>query len=345
MSRFRLAPTFGWPVTIAATVIILGVTIFLAVRAHNQRPNVDSTATDWVRRSSISVIICLMLLGPGIAVDSTTRAVSTTDIVVALDITGSMAVQDAQYPGSDGAQTRITAARHVVNNLIDMYPDSNFAAVSFGNVATLDLPLTPDTYAMKSWIDTVVTEPTGVSQGTNQSQVIDALTTLLKDTRDQHKEDKIILYYISDGEQTSDETRSTFSVLRDYLDDAVTVGVGSDNGGKVPALKQGLVAGETLPSDQTWVQDPDTGTDGVSKRDSTTLTTIADEMSGVYQSIDASNDVGYPKSGDDTGSYRMETIEKPTQVVNQIIWPLAILLAVLLLWEVLAHAKTSRRLL
>lgn len=41
---FTLSPVFGWPATIAAIVILCGFTLFLALRAHAQRPDVDSSA-------------------------------------------------------------------------------------------------------------------------------------------------------------------------------------------------------------------------------------------------------------------------------------------------------------
>lgn len=344
--RFTLEPMLGWPATIAAVAILAAVTIALSVRAHRQAPTVDSTAVDWGRRCAISAVIALMLLGPATAVQSTTRAVSATDVVIAVDITGSMAVQDASYPGSgDSPVTRITAARYAVNTIVGLYPDSSFSALSFGGSTTLGLPLTPDTYAVQSWVDNLQTEPTGISSGSNPSSPLAGLTTVLSDMRKQHSNDRIVLYYISDGEQTSDEQRESFSSLRAYVDDAVTVGVGSDGGGQVPQLRTGLRAGDTLPAGTTWVNDPTTGEAAVSQRDSQTMSAIADELSGVYQAVDANTPVTYPQSGATAGDYRMVQVDKPTTTTNPVVWPLAFALAALLIWEAVAHARTSRRLL
>jgi Ca-activated chloride channel family protein len=297
-------------------MMVAAVTIALAVRAHKQAPNVDSTAVDWGRRCAISAVIVVMLLGPATTVQSTTRAVSATDVVIAVDITGSMAVQDAKYPDSGGsAVTRITAARYAVDTIVNLYPDSSFAALSFGGSTTLGLPLTPDTYAVESWVDNLQTEPTGISSGSNPSSPLDGLTTVLSDMRKQHANDTIVLYYIS------------------------------DDGGQVPQLRTGLRAGDALPDGTTWVPDPDTGQPAVSKRDSQTMSQIADELSGTYQAIDANTPVSYPHSGASAGDYRMVQIDKPTTTTNAIVWPFAFVLAALLIWEAIAHARTSRRLL
>lgn len=345
--RFTLQPIFGWPATIAVIVVVLAVTAALAIRAHRQAPDVDSTAVDWGRRCAVSAVICLMMLGPSTMVQSTTRAVSATDVVIALDVTGSMAVDDASYPGTGGEKmTRITAASYVVSDLTKLYPDSSFAALSFGgDSSTLGLPLTPDVSAVTSWVDDLYTEPTGVSSGSNPSAPLDGLTTVLSDMRSQHQNDRIVLYYISDGEQTADGQRNSFSALRAYVDDAVVVGVGSDDGGTVPQLRSGLRAGDAYPDGTTWVTDPDTGQPGVSKRDSATLSAIADELSGVYQAVDASSAVQYPASGQSQQDYQLVRVEKQVNSTNPIVWPFAAVLAALLLWEAIAHARTSRRLL
>lgn len=344
--KLVFSPIMGWPATLAVVAGLLALTVILAARAHAQAPDVDSSASTWARRGAISLVVCVLLIGPATATSSMTRAVSATDVVIAVDITGSMAVQDATYPGSgESPVTRITAARHAVEQIVEMYPASSFTAVSFGASTVLGLPLTPDTYAVTSWMDNLVTEPTGASYGSNLSGAMDGLTNVLSEVRAQHANDTIVLYYISDGEQTSDDQRESFSALRAYLNAAVVVGVGSDEGGKVPYLTGGLRAGDTLPDDQTWVSDPTTGADGVSKRDSATLSQIADELSGSYQALDSRTDVSYPRQGEQSSDYRMTTVDMPAENTNPIVWPFALILAALLLWEYVDHIRTTRRLL
>ena len=84
----------------------------------------------------------------------------------------------------------------------------------------------------------------------------------LKAAQDNHPQNVRVLYIISDGEQTSAESVKSFSVLRKYVDEAVVIGVGSTQGGKIPSTQTGINA----MSEQTttaWVQDPDTQQDGI----------------------------------------------------------------------------------
>ncbi len=75
----------------------------------------------------------------------------------------------------------------------------------------------------------------------------------LKSIRDQHPDDIIVLYLITDGEQTSDTARRSYSALRRYLDDSFTIGVGSDAGGKIPMASDGTATAQQ--SDGQWVTD------------------------------------------------------------------------------------------
>lgn len=111
-----------------------------------------------------------------------------------------------------------------------MYPNSSFAALRFGASGTLDVPLTPDSKAIDNWADTLAPESTSVSAGSTLDVPIDQLLLTCKSIHEQHPDDAIVLYLISDGEQTSSKTRRTFSSLRRYLSDAFTIAVGSEQG-------------------------------------------------------------------------------------------------------------------
>ena len=74
--------------------------------------------------------------------------------MVAVDVTGSMAVKDAE-DGSSGTISRLDAAKRIVKGITSTYADSSFAALRFGASGTLDVPLTPDSIAIDGWADTL----------------------------------------------------------------------------------------------------------------------------------------------------------------------------------------------
>lgn len=341
MMTITLSPALGWPIggVLAAVMLMLVVAeIVLFVRRRNTS---DQTLVSCVRRSVIALLIGIMALTPSISARTTSNAVNTTDVVVAVDVTGSMAVNDAVY-GSDTPMSRLDAARQAVHGLTSMYANASFAAIRFGASGTLDVPLTPDTLAIDNWADTLSAEATSVSAGSSLDAPLDQLLLTLKSIRDQHPDDAILLYLITDGEQTSSRTRRTFSTLRRYLDDAFVVGVGSTEGGNVPMITDGV---SNQSDNESWVTDPSTGKPGVSIMDTDNLETLADEMGGSMLVMDASHTIDAGASDEASRQWRVTQTPKERIRVIPVVWPFAMAIALLTAWEIGAWLATSRRLL
>lgn len=345
MNGFTLAPALGWIAggLLATAMVALGVMCVL--RYRKQRGRSDETVWSCARRTLLCLVIAAMALTPSMVTSTTSLAVNATDVVVAVDVTGSMGVNDAHY-GSPQTISRLAAAKAAVTDITASYANASFAAVRFGVSGTLDVPLTPDRLAIDNWASTLAVEPTAVSAGSSLDAPLDQLLLTLKSIRTDHPNDAIVLYVITDGEQTSNTTRRTYSSLRQYLDDAFSVGVGSTQGGKIPVTaSNGGNAGGSPTAAGGFVIDPTTGKPGISKMDETTLKAIADEMSGsciiLGQKRTLANDVSQKIST----QWRTQQGVKQRRRITPVIWPLAIAAALLLAWELGAWIAASRRLL
>ncbi len=340
MNGLTLSPALGWPLGgVIAVVMMIAALVEIVLHAR-RRSSSDETVWSCARRSLICVLVAVMVLTPSVVSSTNSRAVNATDVVVAVDVTGSMAVTDAQY-GSDEQLSRLDVAKRAVKDITALYPNSSFAALRFGASGTLDVPLTPDTNAIDGWADTLSTEATSVSSGSTLDVAIDQLLLTCKSIREQHPDDAIVLYLISDGEQTSTKTRRTFSSLRRYLSDAFTVTVGSDQGGNIPETADDV----TSTDEQQWVIDPQTGEPGVSCADFAQMSTIADELSGTALRLDSTNTMSNGLSEEVSGVWRVtQTVKQRTRTVP-VVWPMAIAVALLLAWELGSWMAQSRRLL
>ena len=370
MNTFTFSPLLGWGVGGLIALVMLALAIVEVVR-HTFGDAGDETMPTCVRRMLICLTVGAMALGPSMTVSTTSRAVNNTDVVMAVDVTGSMAVKDAAY-GSNEAMTRLQAAKKAVDDLTRTYADSSFAAVRFGASGTLDVPLTPDAAAIRNWAATLAPEATSVSSGSSLDAPLDQLITTLKEIRSAHPNDAIVLYLITDGEQTSVQPRRTFSTLRHYLNDAFVVGVGSTEGGKIPLIEDGVSSdssgdsssgsssgasgasgssgnngdnGNNGNASQQWVTDPDTGQPGVSKMDETTWKNLADEMGGSVVELSAKTTMMNGRSAAASKKWSVGVTAKQRTRVNPVVWPLAAAAAVLLAWEMGAYIAMSRRLL
>ena len=354
MSTFTFSPLLGWPVGGTIALVMLTLAIVEVVR-HTFGDAGDETMLSCVRRMLICLTVGAMALGPSMTVSTTSRAVNNTNVVMAVDVTGSMAVKDAAY-GSDELTTRLNAAKQAVDDVTKAYADSSFAAVRFGASGTLDVPLTPDAAAIRNWATTLAPEATSVLSGSSLDAPLDQLITTLNDIRTTHPDDAIILYLITDGEQTSAQSRRTFSTLRHYINDAIVVGVGSTAGGRIPLIKDGASSDSSKSSEsgsaesknsnaQQWVTDPDTGQPGISKMDETTLKNLADELGGSMVTTSAQNTMANGQSAEASKKWNVGATAKQRTRTNPVVWPLAAIALVLIAWEMGSTIAMSRRLL
>ena len=343
MSTFTFSPLLGWPVGGTIALVMLALAIVEVVR-HTFGDAGDETMLSCVRRMLICLTVGAMALGPSMTVSTTSRAVNNTDVVMAVDVTGSMAVKQA------------------VDDVTKAYADSSFAAVRFGASGTLDVPLTPDAAAIRNWATTLVPEATSVSSGSSLDAPLDQLITTLNDIRTTHPDDAIVLYLITDGEQTSAQSRRTFSTLRHYINDAIVVGVGSTAGGRIPLIKDGASSDSSKSGDssessesgsaesknsnaQQWVTDPDTGQPGISKMDETTLKNLADELGGSMVTTSAQNTMANGRSAEASKKWSVGVTAKQRTRTNPVVWPLAAIALILIAWEMGSTIAMSRRLL
>lgn len=341
MRTWTLHPSLGWIAGSIIAAIMLVLAIVGPILYHRTGSNTDTSRIAVVRRSLMAIVLAFMVLTPSQVQQVTNKAVSATDVYIAVDVTGSMAVQDAHY-GSQEKLTRLAAAQKAVNDIVATYPAASFAAIHFGTNATIDLPITPDARAVTNWADNLTTEPTSLSSGSSLDAPIDPLTIAMKERKDQHPNNRIVLYIISDGEQTSAQQRKSFSTLRAYLNAAFTVGVGSSQGGKVPV--SGIGFNEQKQGGQ-WVIDPQTGQPGISKMDERELKNIADETSGTYLPTDSDHTVANGPAAKSSSRYQVQTTQSKHERVTAVVWPLALLLLALLVWEMIDWIVSSRRLL
>ncbi|MCH9275328.1 VWA domain-containing protein [Bifidobacterium amazonense] len=344
---FTLSPALGWPAGACLAVLMTALAVAVIVLHARRRGASDETAAACVRRALLCLTVAAMALTPSVVSTTSSRAVNATDVVIAVDVTGSMAVQDAQY-GSAQTVTRLDAAKQAVKDITSLYPDASFMGVRFGASGSLDVPLTPDERAIGNWADTLAVEATSVSSGSSLDAPLDTLLLDLKSVREAHPDDAIILYLISDGEQTGTKPRRSFSTLRKYLDDGFSVGVGSTAGGKIPVVRDGTSSSSSSSSqsqDEAWVTDPDTGKPGISKLDERNLTDIADEISGTYLHVDQTTTMTQGASKQASTRWQVTSTVKRRTRATPVVWPLAALALVLLTWETGAWIVMSRRLL
>lgn len=311
----------------------------------------DETISMSIRRLIMCILISICILCPCIMRNTTHRSISATNVIFVLDVTGSMKVKDANYSNSKNIE-RIRAAKLIINDVTKSYNNASFTGIRFGTSTSLDVPLTPDAHAIENWANTIQTEPTGISSGTSLDAPIDQTLLVSKAIHDSHPEDINVLYIISDGEETTNRKRRTFSSLRAYINNAFVITVGSKEGGKIPLSKNALDSDENNDENEnenenenSWVIDPSTGKPGISKADDKNMKNIADELSGSFIHAKYEDRIGSEAKDIMSKKWRDNKTFKARLRPEPIVWPFALMLSLVMLYELAVWVLTSGKLL
>jgi len=216
----------------------------------------------------LAVRLCLLFLllamaNPQYGLRKKNMQVQGVDISIALDVSKSM---DAIDQGENFS--RLERAKMALNQMINKLKGDRLSLVVFAGDAYVQLPLTADYLAAKSFIQALNTDMVSAS-GTNLAE---AIAVGLSSFDWQDKTSKAIIL-ITDGE---DHQGGLEEVLAEAKEKSVLVhaiGIGSLEGVPIPNVQNGKVIGyKTDKNGQTIV----------SKLDESTLQSIAGKSGGIY---------------------------------------------------------------
>ncbi len=183
------------------------------------------------------------------------------DIVVALDVSDSMLVEDAE---TGGRLSRLERAKREITDLLRLLEGDRVALVAFAGVAFVECPLTLDYSAAEIFLDSIDTDLIPV-KGTNLGQAIRASLEAFEGAS--HPSRAIIL--ITDGEDHDGQALAAAAEAKTQGVRIFTIGIGRDEGAPIPA------AGGGFRRDRR-------GEMVLSRLDETALQKIALETGGAY---------------------------------------------------------------
>lgn len=150
-----------------------------------------------------------------------------TDLIICLDISNSMLAQDLK-------PNRITRAKQSINSLLNQLHGDRIGLVVFAGEAFIQLPMTSDYVAAKTFIDII--EPSMIeTQGTAIGESLKTAYSAFGEQEDAKRSRSIIL--ISDGEDNEDDA---LNVAKEIASENVvinTIGLGLGEGSPIP-IKQ-----------------------------------------------------------------------------------------------------------
>ncbi|MFC6152304.1 vWA domain-containing protein [Nocardioides yefusunii] len=215
------------------------------------------------------LLVALAVVGIGLRPTATEQVEvpvpSTTDLVVLLDRTASMAALDAA-----GGRSRIEAAGDDLAALVTATRGAEVTVVVFDDDARVAVPTTTDATAVGSFLRSVGWRPSVKATGSDVSVAVDLTSQLLTAMQAADPDHERYLVYAGDGEQTQSAAPSSFAELADLVDGALVLGYGTEQGAPMP-----VAPGET---EQVSVD----GEVQLSKIDEKNLNTIAADLGAPY---------------------------------------------------------------
>lgn len=331
-----------WPVW--ALVIVVGPMLGLCVYGWwRARRTKDGTAGAWLRRGGM--VLSTLLIGLAPAVPAETETVETNaEVFFVVDRTGSMAAEDY-----NGSQPRLDGVRHDIVALMEALPGGRYSVIGFDSQATRQLPLTTDSRAVRSWVETLRQEITWYSAGSTIDRPVAALTQTLEAAAERNPANVRLVFFLSDGENTDGDNSSSipqagaYAHLAPLVDGGAVLGYGTAEGGQMRSYDGTDASGPG--TDAPWITD-DTqpgSPPAVSRIDETNLRRVAEDLGIEYTHRIAPSPVGELVADIDVEEIAADG-RREIDTYRDVYWPAAAVLALLTAWEAFELAARWRRL-
>ena len=273
----------------------------------------------WARRTLMVLLLLVVALRPVTPIEGEQTQRMNANVFFVVDRTGSMNAED--YAGE---QPRLEGVKQDMQQVMSMTEGARYSIIAFDSTATEQLPLTTDAGAAKAWVDTLTTEPTAYSTGSNVDRPLPSLLREISDAKREDPDSSVLVYFLSDGENTDEQDSESFSQASGVIDGGAVLGYGTAEGGPMKA-QGGEDHGE-------YITGPD-GQQGISSIDEQQLQAIAGGMGVPYLHRD---DPEAPIEGTMEGiTLRSVPTESSRSVASfeDWYWIAAIPLAGLVIWE------------
>ena len=231
-------------------------------RARRSRAGAFLAALRWL----VLAAFIIALAQPRLMKSATTVKASGVDIVVALDLSGSMISEDFVVRG--GRVNRFNMARAVLKQFIDQRPNDRIGLVVFAVQAFIATPLTLDHDFLQENLDRLEIGTINA----DQTAIGDALSTALNRLRELKSKSKIVIL-MTDGQNNAGKVDPlTAAEAAQALGAKVyTIGIGTRGLAPMPVFMNGQKVGyRQMPVDI----------------DENTLQKIADKTGGKYYRAD-----------------------------------------------------------
>lgn len=282
------------------------------------------------RRMAIIALIFMINLRPMIKTGDAKAASSNLDILFVIDNTISMVAED--YAGE---VPRLTAVKKDTEYIMDKFGGSKFSIIIFNNNSQILTPFTKDINMTVQGIQTIQIAEELYATGSTPNIVLDDMIKVLKSSKEKENRKRIV-FFISDGEITNNESLKSFAELKKYVDGGAVLGYGTRQGGymKITDRYSGNVNYLEDKSDYSVYPYPK----AVSKIDESNLKAIANDMGVDYINMSKQSNIN-SKISEIKKQYEDSSWEESKNGYTDLYFIFAVPLCALLVYEFVIYKK------
>lgn len=254
------------PVALVLPLMLLPAALLLVfmIRRKNSVPDIVLTM---LRTAALLALVFLINLRPMVVRTEMEVLMKNMDILFVLDTTTSMWAEDHR-----GDDTRISGAVADCTTIMEKLSGCNYALVTFERKGRILTPFTQGAENVRDALEAVSAPDRYYARGSSLNIAYEPMEELLKYSSEK-KDRRTFVFFISDGEITNGDTLMDYKPLLKYVNGGAVLGYGTAAGGRMkdsPAYNRS----------GTYIRDPATGEDAVSRLDAENLTALA-EMLGI----------------------------------------------------------------
>ncbi|SDU00174.1 vWA domain-containing protein [Halopseudomonas salegens] len=224
----------------------------------------------------IWALLVLALMRPELPGEPLPQVISGRDVMLAVDLSGSMAFRDMQLNGEEA--DRLTVLKALLDAFIQRRNGDRMGLILFASAAYVQSPLTHDLDTLRQWLD-----ESFIGLAGRQTALGDAMGLAIKRLQDQPNQNRVLLL-ITDGANNAGQL-TPIQAARLAAAEGIrvfTIGVGADNPqASNPEGQFSFSADPSIDLDEATLQDIALLTDGEYFR-----AADSDSLQAIYQRID-----------------------------------------------------------
>jgi Ca-activated chloride channel family protein len=291
-----------------------------------------------VRRGALSTGLVVLALGLGLLAlarpqfgeRATPITRTARDVLVVLDLSRSMNVRDV-------APSRLEAAKAAIRTILAATPDDRVGLVVFAGSAFLELPFTLDRSAFDFFLRSATTEDLADTGSDLAAAMTTAASAFGRATDPAYR----VAVLVSDGENLEGSLGESVAQLRYAGVPVFAIGVGTPEGGPVPA-PGGAAGSTTAAAGAPEYRRDENGAVVISRLREATLARIAAETGGGYVRYAGGPELGATVDAISRLGRRKVSGKSLTRLADRFQWPLTLALAALVGDGLLAAGRRRR---